>query len=416
MRTRTGDHAYSSRTVKNVLALAGSLISLSVGTLSAGTAQAQQPPAYGQPPAQQPAPSGQPGYGQPGYGQPGYGQPGPAQPSYGQPGYGQPGYAQPGYGQPGYGQPGYPQSPYVTQPARVQRERDDWEIGTLYGTSALYGVGLGLWLSAELRIDDPGLYAIAPAVLGLSAPIGVYFLDRPRMDRGLPMAITAGMILGTANGAGIVALQHASQPDADAWGYRQLTRAAAIGSTLGAVGGYAAGYYLEPPPESGLLVSSGTLWGSAIGAMFGYGVSSASKSYNEANESAALGGLIGVNAGAIAAGALSTLTVPTGYQLGMMWIGAGIGAAVSAPIYLFYLGDDRPPVKRGLVFTGTTTTLGLIAGAVFGAGKGTSSARAPGVDDQFTGLARLGSWGELESLAPMAFHGGMGLSMSGRLY
>ena len=277
---------------------------------------------------------------------------------------------------------------------------------------------MGLWLSAELRIDDPGLYAIAPAVLGLSAPIGVYFLDRPRMDRGLPMAITAGMILGTANGAGIVALQHASQPDADAWGYRQLTRGAAIGSTLGAVGGYAAGYYLEPPPESGLLLSSGTLWGSAIGAMFGYGVSSASKSYNEANESAALGGLIGVNAGALAAGALATLTVPTAQQLGMMWIGAGIGAAVSAPIYLFYLGDDRPPVKRGLVFTGTTATLGLIAGAVFGAGKGTTSARAPGGDaqDTFMGIARLGSWGELESVAPMAFHGGLGLSMSGRLY
>jgi hypothetical protein len=270
---------------------------------------------------------------------------------------------------------------------------------------------MGLWVSAELDISDPGLYAIAPAVLGLAAPVGVYFLDRPNMDRGLPMSITAGTLLGTANGVGLVLYQHASRSDEDAWGYRELTRAAAIGSTLGAVGGYAAGYYLEPPPESGLLVSSGTLWGSAIGAMFGYGTSSANKSYNEANESAALGGLIGLNVGAVATGALSVLTVPTTHQVGMMWLGAGIGAAVSAPIYLFYIGDDRPPVKRGLVFTGTTATLGLVAGAIFGSGASTSLAKNPN-----SGMARLGTWGELDYVAPMGVGTGLGLGVGGRLY
>lgn len=382
--------------------------------LSSATAGAQQPAAdpatsptqpygqgpafYGQQPYGQPAP-----YGQQPYGQQPYGQPAP---------YGQQPYGQQPYGQPApYGaQPGYPTT--YTAPQRVERKRDTWEIGTLYGVSAAYGVGMGLWVSAELDIDDPGLYAIAPAVLGLAAPIGVYFLDRPSMDRGVPMAMTAGALLGTANGVGIVIYQHASQPEADAWGYRQLTRAAAIGSTLGFAGGYAAGYYLKPPPESGLLLGSGTLWGSAIGAMFGYGTSAASKSYNEANETAALGGLIGVNAGALAAGAMAVLTVPSTYQVGAMWLGAGIGAAISAPIYLFYLGDDSPPVKRGLVFTGTTTTLGLIAGAVLGSGSTSLSAR----DGQNTSLARLGSWGELDSVAPLAFEGGLGLGFGGRLH
>lgn len=376
-----------------------SLAVLALTFLEATPTRAQQQP-YGSQPGQ---------YGQGQYGQGQYGQ-GHAPPNqYGQPG----GYPAPTYGQPGQAPGyGYPQAAYpVAQPSRVQRERADWEVGTLYGISALYGVGMGLWLSAELRISDPGVYAIAPAVLGLAAPIGVYFLDRPTMDRGMPLAITTGMVLGTANGVGIVIYQHASQPDRDAWGYRQLTRAAAIGSTAGAVGGYVAGYYLEPPPESGLLVSSGTLWGSAIGAMFGYGVSPADESYNEANEHAALGGLIGVNVGAAAAGALSVLTVPTIRQVGAMWLGAGIGAAVSAPIYLLYIGDDRPPAKRGLIFTGTTTTLGLIAGAVFSSGGGSVSARG-----ESTSIAQLGSWGELDYVAPMGLQGGIGLGVGGRLY
>lgn len=370
--------------------------------------------------AQQAPPPTQPGYGQPGYGQPPAGQYG-VPPQGSAPGQGSPpgsypppgGYPPGGYGTQPYGTaPGYPPG-YAAPPPpqRVERVREDWEIGTLYGVSAAYGAGMGLWVSAELDISDPGLYAIAPAVLGIAAPVGVYFLDRPKMDRGMPMSITTGTLLGTANGVGLVMYQHASRADADAWGYRELTRAAAIGSTLGVVGGYAAGYYLEPPPESGLLVSSGTLWGSAIGAMFGYGTSSASKSYNTANETAALGGLIGLNVGAVATGALSVLTVPTTYQVGMMWLGAGIGAAVSAPIYLLYIGDDRPPAKRGLVFTGTTATLGLVAGAIFGSGSSNSLAK-----DSSTGMARLGSWGELDYLAPMAVGSGLGLGVGGRLY
>lgn len=386
-----GRSVVSTSTVKYL-----SLAVFALTLLDGAPARAQQAhPGY------PPQPAGQGTYGQSHSGQVQYGQPG---------GYPPPGPAQQPGAYPGYG---YPQGsfPVTPPPARVERQRADWEIGTLYGMSALYGVGMGLWLSAELRISDPGLYAIAPAVLGLAAPVGVYFLDRPKMDRGMPLAITTGMVLGTANGVGIVIYQHASQPDRDAWGYRQLTRAAAIGSTAGAIGGYVAGYYLEPPPESGLLVSSGTLWGSAIGAMFGYGASDAGKTYNQANESAALGGLIGLNVGAAAAGAMSVLTVPTIRQVGAMWLGAGIGAAISAPIYLFYIGDDRPPAKRGLIFSGTTTTLGLIAGAVFASGGSSGSARS-----ESTSIARLGNFGELDYVAPMGVEGGVGLGLGGRLY
>ncbi len=350
--------------------------------------------------AQQAAPGT--GYAQPGYAQPGYAQPGYAQPT--QPGYAQPGYAQPGYAQPTYAAPGY-------APASSKRARDVWEIGTLYGVSAAYGAGMGIWISSEFDIEDPGVFLIPPAVLTLAGPVGVFFLDRNKLQRGMPLAITTGMVIGTANATGFVIHQHASKPDADAWGFEELTRATAIGSTLGAAGGFAAGYYLEPPPESGLLVTSGVLWGAAVGAMFGYGASAEDKSYGEANESAALGGLIGLNVGMAATGALTAAVAPSLQQIGSMWLGAGIGAAVSAPIYLLYVGDDKPPAKRGLLFTGTTTTLGLIGGAVFGSGK--PSPIAARQDD--SGVASLGSWGKLDYVAPQITEDSVGLALGGRL-
>src|SRR5690606_31595729 len=105
-----------------------SLAAFAVTLLGGAPAGAQQQPPAGYPP--QPPVQGQYS-GQVQYGQPGvYPPAGPAQ---------QPG-AQPGYG--------YPQAyPVTPPPARVRREREGWEIGTLYGISALYGVGMGLWVS-----------------------------------------------------------------------------------------------------------------------------------------------------------------------------------------------------------------------------------------------------------------------------
>ncbi len=332
---------------------------------------------------------------------PGYGQP---QPGYQQPGYQQPGYQQPGYPT-GYQQPGYP-------PQRVQRVREPWEIGQLYGVAAAYGAGMGIWISTESGVEDPGIYAIAPAVLAVAAPAGVFFLDRPKMDAGLPMSVTTGMVIGTGNAVGLVALQHASEKDEDAWGFRELTRSVAIGSTLGAATGYAAGYYLEPPAESGLLVSSGAIWGAAVGAMFGYGPSDSANDFGDSNENAALGGLIGLNVGVLATGALTAGYKPSLDQIGWMWGGAAIGAAVSLPIYLFYVGDDSPPARRGLLFTGTTTTLGIIGGALLGSGGSSSTtARSEGSE-----IMKLGSIGELSYFAPVQLRGGLGLQLGGALY
>ena len=155
----------------------------------------------------------------------------------------------------------------------------------------------------------------------------------------------------------------------DSWGFRGLARSTGIGATVGIVGGYLVGYYLEPSPRSTLLTGTGMLLGTAIGATYGYGVSPAHESSKRVNEWPALGGLIGFNVAVAGTAALSTVWVPSYEQLAWMWGGAGIGAAVSLPVFLLYAGGSAP-AQRGFVFMGTTTLLGAVAGALFAPGSG----------------------------------------------
>ena len=299
-------------------------------------------------------------------------------------------------------------APAPHRSSRGSRKRSALEIGTLYGTSVGYGVGVGIWLGAETGIEDPGIFLIPPAILGVAAPVGVYFLDDPSMPRGMPAAIAAGMAIGAGEGIGIASYQFVTADEADAWGFRGLARATTLGATLGGVGGYLLGYYQEPDPRSTVLTSSSVLWGAAIGSMFGYGASEAGVGYGRANDSASLGGLIGYNVGLAAGAGLSALMVPSWEQIGWMWAGAGIGTAASLPVFLFYAEDDGPPAKRGFLFMGTAATLGVVAGGLFSSGA---------VDDiavnEEPSTAR--AWAELEYVGPIPVESGLGIGLQGTL-
>ena len=245
------------------------------------------------------------------------------------------------------------------------RTRANNEMTFLYATSIMYGVGLGVEFSAEVGIKDPGLFLIAPALLGVAAPLGAYELDTPKMHRGVPTSISVGLLLGAGEGLGIAGTQMVSANSDDAWKFRGLSRSMALGATLGGVGGWLAGTWLEPPPNTTVLALSGAVWGTAVGSMFGYGASPSNYSWGRANDWAAVGGLVGYNIGALGAAGLGTAALLSDKQLAWMWAGAGIGAAASLPVFLFYAGDGGPPARRGFVFMGTATTLGIVAGAVF---------------------------------------------------
>ena len=133
--------------------------------------------------------------------------------------------------------------------------------------------------------------------------------------------------------------------------------------------------------------------------------------YGVANDSASLGGLIGYNVGLAAGAATGALHIPSWEQIGWMWAGAGIGAAVSLPVFLFYAGDDAPPAKRGFLFMGVATTLGIAAGAVFGSGY--SDDYEIGKDD---GLPNENRFATVTSITPAFFHDGAGIQIDGLLF
>ncbi|HET9958050.1 MAG TPA: hypothetical protein VFQ61_26315 [Polyangiaceae bacterium] len=319
------------------------------------------------------------------------------------PGYGGSGTAYTGV--PNYGAPpqgyGYSTAGYGSS----SRRRSVLELGALYATSVAYGAGVGIWIDAEARVKDPGVALIAPAVLGVAAPAAVYFADVSPMPRGVPAAIAAGAVIGAGEGIGIASLQFVTSDKEDAWGFRGLARATALGATLGGVGGAALGYLQRPSPRSSVLMTSSVAWGSAIGAMFGYGSTGAGVGYGRGNDRAAWGGLIGYNVGLVATAALSTVYIPTTLSLEWMWAGAGIGFAASLPVYLFYIGDGGPPGKRGLLFSGTATTLGIVGGALLTA-ESRESAAAPRPSRQFA---------RITNLLPMLGAGNLGLSLAGEI-
>jgi hypothetical protein len=303
------------------------------------------------------------------------------------------------------------QPPPYLPPSRSAEPASALEIGTLYGFSAGYGVGTGIWLDAELGIDDPGMRFLPPVILGLGAPVGVFFLDRPRMPRGMPAAISMGMAIGAGEGVGIASYQFVTAKEGDGWGFRGFSRSVFIGSTAGTVLGTAAAFTMEPSPKTSLLLGSGVAWGMVIGSAFGYGSSRASSPFGEANDSAALGGLVGYNAGLAAAAVLSTLWVPSYHSLAWMWLGFGGGAAISLPVYLFYAGGDHDP-RRGLIFQGTAATLGLVAAGIF-----TMDSRDVAASSSSSGLAmQRPALIQVTGGGLMPVVGGMGFTVSGLLF
>jgi len=307
---------------------------------------------------------------------------------------------------PGWAEPPRPAGSWSTSngaPRASRQNASAFESGTLYVTAAAYGIGMGVWLDAELELSDPATVLIPPTLLGVAAPLTAYFADRGSLPRGVPGAVAAGLLIGAGEGLGIASVQMVTSDQP--WGFTGLSRAVAIGSTLGGIGGYAVGVLQEPSPNISAFATSGVVWGTFIGSAIGLGTSEEGIGFSRSNDAMARGGLFGFNAGLAATMALSMAFVPSLDQLSWMWLGGGIGAIVSLPVYLFYVGDGTPPAKRGLVFTGTATTLGIVAGGTFGplvGGVGLGSATS--------------EFARVDYVTPFVLRGGVGLQVGGTLF
>ncbi|MBK8253297.1 MAG: hypothetical protein IPK82_11610 [Polyangiaceae bacterium] len=301
-------------------------------------------------------------------------QPYPQQQPYGQP-YGQPGYGQP-YGQQGYGQYGS----YQPYQAPTRPVSSPLEIGLLYVAAASWGVGTGIWIDSEIddpnddKDLDPAIAFIAPAILGVAAPVGVFAADRlPRspMPAGLPSAIAGGMIIGAGEGIGTwgqTVVTHtcdsSSAPTncSGAPGFRDFGRSVFIGSTLGGIAGGVGYYFLKPAPKTNFFILSAAAWGATAGSFMGGGASEENSPWEDTNDAVSTGGLVGFNLFLAGAAGASILWKPSWSQIGGMWAGFGLGTVISTPIYFAYIDGGDP--RRGLIAQSIMGTLGIVGGAL----------------------------------------------------
>jgi hypothetical protein len=352
-----------------------SLASLSViaaSTLVAQDAEAQfQPQPQYQPPPQQYQPP-PPGYGPPPgqYPPPGYGPP-PGQ--YPPPGYGPPPgqYPPPGYGPPpGQYPPGYgpppgqypPGQPPPGQPPPPSDKRDPGEMTALYITSALWGVGTGIWLDSLAKIKDPGVAIIMPIAFGAAAPIGAFFWDDQGgpLHRGVPASVSAGLALGAVEGLAVAGTQwqYTRNRNKD-WPFATQTTVTWIFATGGGVGGWAFGEAIRPDPRSMGFIVSGAGWGAGSGTMIGIAASG-----KDWKDGAAVAGLIGYNVGILGAGAISLAHTAAWESQKYMWLGYLGGALVGCLVFPLYLFSDADP-KHGFIGPALGGLAGVgIAGAL----------------------------------------------------
>lgn len=295
-----------------------------------------------------------------------------------------------------------PLSVTSAEPAAPSRAASSFESATLYATSAVFGLGMGIWIDAEIGLRDPALLLISPALLGVALPVTAYALNQPTLPRGVPGAISTGLLIGAGEGLGIASLQMVTS--ARPWGFQGLARAMAIGAVAGGAAGFAVGELQQPSPNISAFAASGVVWGTLIGSAVGLGTSEAGIGWQRSNNATARGGLIGFNAGLAVTMGLSTLFVPTLDQLEAMWLGGGIGAMLSLPVYLFYLGDG-PPAKRGLVFSATASTLGIVVAGVFGPLLGHAGSILP-----------ESRWASIDYVAPVPLERGFAFQLGGTLF
>jgi hypothetical protein len=313
------------------------------------------PPGYGPPPGQYPQ-GGYPPQGQ--YPQGGYPPPQGQYPQGGYPPQGQ--YPQGGYPPQGqYPQGGYPpqgQYPPGAVPPPPSDKRDAGEMTALYVTSALWGVGSGIWLDALFKIDNPGGAIVMPLVLGAAAPIGAFFWDDQGgpLRKGVPSSLATGLVLGAVEGIAIsgVQWQYNREKNKD-WSFQTQTTVTWIFATGGGIGGWAFGEAVRPDPRSMGLIGGGAGWGALSGAMVGIAVSG-----KDWKDGASVAGLVGYNAGILGAGALSLAHTPSWESQKYMWMGYGAGALIGCLVFPFYLFAKDSDPKTGFI----APALGGIAG------------------------------------------------------
>jgi hypothetical protein len=275
-----------------------------------------------------------------------------------------------------------PPAPVVPPP---NRNRDMGEMFYLYGTGLAYGVGVGTWIDILAGAKNPGVAMIAPIAFGAAVPVGFALWDSfDTFHKGVPSSTATGMLFGALEGVALASTQAVTVGPQKRWSPETNATLTFLLSTGGGVGGYFFGRWLEPNPKSMVFLSSTTGWGTLAGFAMGTGFPVKDTQVCPAGQmcpptglqnppieqqgwkdGAAIGSLVGLNAGFLSGG----LMLAAGYNPSLsaqkwMCLGYALGAAITTPVYFFYIDSPEEP-RHALVAQGLGALAGLAVAAIF---------------------------------------------------
>lgn len=212
-----------------------------------------------------------------------------------------------------------------------QRTAD--EIGVLYTTSVIYGLGTGLWLDVLSKPNDfSGTLILSPLIFAGAAAGGVALLDSGRGLRyGVAQSMASGMYTGLWQGIAWTTYLQASTSRNHQLSAEAYATALWGSATAGALVGGIIGSQSSTTPGRASYVSSAALWPALI---LGFGVAGLSKDNQYRDDHSLLAASLGATGGAVA-GILTAGTVsPTTARVRFLDLGGLSGALLGGGLYL----------------------------------------------------------------------------------
>jgi hypothetical protein len=241
--------------------------------------------------------------------------------------------------------------------ARHADRRTSDEIGVLYTTSVLYGLGTGIWADVVSKPDKfSGTLILSPLLFAGAAAGGVALLDSGRGFRyGVGQSIASGMYIGLWQGIAWTTYLQASSAHDNQLSGPQYATALWGSATAGAIVGGVVGTQSSTTPGRATFVSSTSLWPALI---LGFGVAGTSADNHYRDDHALLAASLGATGGAVA-GILTAGTVsPTTARVRFLDLGGLSGALLGGGLYLAATGDHAE-FSPFSVLTALGTTAGL---------------------------------------------------------
>ncbi len=241
--------------------------------------------------------------------------------------------------------------------AKHSDQRTADEIGVLYTTSVLYGLGTGLWIDIISKPESfSGTLILSPLLFAGAAAGGTALLDSGRGLRyGVAQSIASGMYIGLWQGiAWTTYLQAASTYQHQLSG-EQYATALWSSATAGALVGGIVGTQSSTTPGRASYVSSAALWPALI---LGFGIAGISQDNQYRDDHALLAASLGATGGTVT-GILTAGTVsPTTARVRFLDLGGISGALLGGGLYLAATGSHAE-FSPFAVLTALGTTAGL---------------------------------------------------------